>query len=303
MKISHSQVQKVYKMKNAVLFLNKPKYLSSQQAVSKIKRLYHTKKAGHSGTLDPLATGMLQIFLNQATKFSQYLIEADKKYRVTAKLGITTTTGDSEGKIIAENFVPPLNQNSVENVLKHFVGEQWQVPPMYSALKYQGKPLYEYAREGTEIPREPRQIQIYSIQLIQFHPAKIEFEVHCSKGTYIRSLVIDIGEKFGCGAHVSQLHRLAIGRFGPEWMHDLDHIENHPKRENLLIPVDKILPETWPEIYLTDRETFHFKRGQAIDSNIMNVNSPIKIYSHSDGFIGLGKLTCEKKIQPVRLVV
>ncbi len=290
-------------MKHAVLFLNKPKYLSSQQAVSKVKRLYQTKKAGHSGTLDPLATGMLQIFLNQATKFSQYLIEADKKYLVTAKLGIATTTGDSEGEIIAEKSLPLINQSVIEKLLQDFVGEQLQIPPMYSALKYQGKPLYEYARAGKEISREPRKIQIYSIQLIRLNSTEIEFEVHCSKGTYIRSLVIDIGEKLGCGAHVSELHRSAIGRFGAESMHDLTSIENNPERENLLIPVDKVLPENWPDIYINEQEEFYLKRGQAINYELINNFLPVKIFNAAQEFIGLGKSIDENKIQPVRLIV
>jgi len=206
---------------NGILLLDKPSGISSNAALQKVKRLYQAQKAGHTGSLDPLATGVLPVCLGEATKVSHFLLDADKRYRAKCILGAVTTTGDSEGDILEQFSIPDINKDELLAVLASFEGAQNQTPPMYSALKHNGRPLYEYARKGIEIERKSRPITLFEVKLINFsiHPADsqaqsfIEIEVHCSKGTYIRTLCEDIGKKLGCGAYISQLRRLKSGPF------------------------------------------------------------------------------------------
>lgn len=197
---------------NGVILLDKPTGISSNDALQKVKRIYFAEKAGHTGALDPLATGMLPICLGEATKFSQFLLDSDKRYRVIAKLGERTNTSDSDGEVVETrdiNVTPEL----LDECIDKFRGESDQVPSMFSALKYQGKPLYEYARQGIEVPREARKITVYEIVLHRFEGDEVEMEVHCSKGTYIRTIVDDLGEMLGCGAHVTMLRRTAVAKY------------------------------------------------------------------------------------------
>src|SRR5579862_9142002 len=210
---------------HGILLLDKPLGMTSNAALQKVKRLFNAKKAGHTGSLDPLATGMLPICFGEATKFSQFLLESDKCYQVEAKLGVKTRTGDAEGEVIAVKPVMDLTCERLEAVLSQFVGQIQQIPPMYSALKIQGKPLYELARQGIEIPREARSVQIYRLQLIDFQAETLKFEVQCSKGTYVRTLVEDIGELLGCGAHVSALRRTVVLPYNEIKMYTLDALE------------------------------------------------------------------------------
>ncbi|MFC3149471.1 tRNA pseudouridine(55) synthase TruB [Litoribrevibacter euphylliae] len=198
---------------NGVVLLDKPKGLSSNQALQKVRWLYQAKKAGHTGALDPLATGLLPICLGEATKFSQFLLDADKAYITRAKLGQTTTTEDAEGEVVETRLVPELNAETVEQVLQEFRGPIKQVPPMYSALKRDGQPLYKLAREGKVIDIEPRSVEIKSLELVAIEDDELILNVTCTKGTYIRSLVRDIGEALGCGAHVKELRRTKTGPF------------------------------------------------------------------------------------------
>ncbi|WP_206460869.1 tRNA pseudouridine(55) synthase TruB, partial [Acinetobacter baumannii] len=198
---------------SGVFLLNKPLGLSSNAALQKVRWLYRAQKAGHTGALDPLATGLLPICLGEATKFSHYLLDSTKRYQTTVRLGQTTTTGDVEGDILQERPIPVLSKELIEQTLEKFRGDIQQVPPMYSALKKEGKPLYELARKGIEIEREARPVTIYALELIEFTENSITLDVTCSKGTYIRVLGEDIGEALGCGGHLTMLHRIQTGHF------------------------------------------------------------------------------------------
>lgn len=209
---------------NGVLLLDKPHGLSSNHALQTVKRIYFAQKAGHTGALDPLATGMLPICLGEGTKFSQFLLDTDKTYQVTAKLGIRTTTSDAGGEVVSEKEVN-VSDEQLSEALDSFRGTTKQTPSMYSALKYQGKPLYKYAREGIEVPRESRDITVFSLELLRFEHEEVELNIHVSKGTYIRTIVDDLGELLGCGAHVSDLRRLAVGDYPVDKMVTLSQLE------------------------------------------------------------------------------
>ena len=210
---------------NGVVLLDKPKGLSSNHALQRVRRLFDAQKAGHTGTLDPMATGLLPICLGEATKFSAHLLEADKMYRTRVELGVITDTGDAEGTVLERREVPNLAVEDIESVLTRFRGEIDQVPPMYSALKHQGKKLYELAREGKQVERAARRVSVYDARLLSFEGTAFELEVSCSKGTYIRTLAEDIGHALGCGAHISQLRRLKTGPFDGDAMWTLEALE------------------------------------------------------------------------------
>src|SRR3990167_10000985 len=198
---------------NGILLLDKPLGLSSNSALQKVKNLFQAKKAGHTGSLDPLATGLLPICFGEATKFSQYWLDSDKTYRVRAKLGVRTTTSDAEGDIVFQSEVPHFTLADIEKQMAIFRGDIQQVPSMYSALKHEGQPLYKLARRGIEIERPARPITIYRFDLLRYANEALEMEVHCSKGTYIRTLIDDLGQALGVGAHVIALHRIQVGLF------------------------------------------------------------------------------------------
>lgn len=202
---------------DGIVLLDKPTGMSSNHALQRVKRIYNASKAGHTGALDPLATGMLPVCLGEATKFSQHLLDADKRYLVTAKLGQRTDTSDSDGEVVSER---PLNftQEALDAALDSFRGDTLQVPSMFSALKYQGQPLYKYAREGKEVPREARPITVFELNFIKLEGDELTLDIHCSKGTYIRTIIDDLGEKLGCGAHVIMLRRTAVAGYPYERM-------------------------------------------------------------------------------------
>lgn len=202
---------------DGVILVDKPLGMSSNDLLQKVKRLFDAKRAGHTGALDPLASGMLPVCLGEATKFSQYLLDADKRYLVTAKLGIRTETSDVEGEVISVRPVVHTHQDLIVAV-NAFLGETEQIPSIYSALKYQGRPLYEYARQGIEVPRVSRPIYVYSIDIINIKEDEVTLDIHCSKGTYIRTIIDDLGEALKCGAHVTQLHRIAVGNYPADKM-------------------------------------------------------------------------------------
>lgn len=208
---------------NGVLLLDKPQDISSNDALQKVRRMFNASKAGHTGALDPLATGMLPICLGEATKFSQFLLDSDKRYRVIARLGQRTDTSDAHGEVIQERPVQ-FTQQALYDALDSFRGETLQVPSMYSALKHQGKPLYEYARQGIEVEREARPITVYELQFIRWEGDELELEIHCSKGTYIRTIIDDLGEKLQCGAHVIFLRRLEVADYPKERMVTLEQL-------------------------------------------------------------------------------
>jgi len=249
---------------DGVFLLDKPLGFSSNQALKKIQWLFNAKKAGHTGTLDPMATGLLPICLGEATKFSHRLLDAHKSYIATIQLGITTSTGDQEGEVISEKEVV-LNEAQLKDTLKKFIGDTTQIPPMYSALKFEGKPLYEYAREGIEIERKSRQIKIFDIKLINIEKSIITIEVLCSKGTYIRTLAEDIGQTMGCGAYLKALERTQTGNFQLSEALSIEALEAMPmaSREKALMPIDVLLEEL-SSIKLNMAELDAIKKGQVL---------------------------------------
>jgi len=250
---------------DGVVLLDKPCGMTSQSAVTSVKRLLHADKAGHTGTLDPMATGLLPICLGEATKYSQDLLDADKKYQARLRFGIQTDTGDAQGQVIAEKSTAEVTDNAmakslIDGILPQFMGEIEQVPPMYSALKRDGKPLYEYARAGVEIERESRKITIYSITVLGVSWPEIALEVHCSKGTYIRVLAEDIGHALGCGAHLIGLRRTMVGHLSLDRAVTLDGICDMAPQ---VLPVDALL-QSLPELTVDDHQAKRLEMGQRV---------------------------------------
>lgn len=247
---------------NGIVLLDKPQDISSNDALQKVRRLFNAAKAGHTGALDPLATGMLPVCLGEATKFSQFLLDSDKRYRVIARLGQRTDTSDSQGEVISER---PLSftAEQLAAALESFRGDTLQVPSMYSALKHQGRPLYEYARKGITIEREARPITVYELLFIRHEGEELELEIHCSKGTYIRTIIDDLGEKLGCGAHVTMLRRLQVATYPAERMVTLEQLQEMRRvadeaetpletaLDPLLLPMDTAVSH-FPQVNLTD---------------------------------------------------
>lgn len=296
------QQKRVKKNINGILLLDKPKGLSSNQALQKAKYLYKAAKAGHTGTLDPMATGVLPICFGEATKFSQYLTDADKAYQATLKLGITTTTGDAEGEVLQTRSVD-CNEAQFSEVCKTFVGEIAQTPPMYSALKFNGRPLYEYAREGIEIDRPAREIHIHSISVDAFEDDIAKISVHCSKGTYIRTLAEDIGEQLGCGSHLIGLRRTLSGPFTLEQSQTLDLLGSlaELERSAALLHTDQTVIGL-PAVTLSQIQVEKIKLGQTIKvAHGMEVEL-IKLYDESGQFLGLGEPKHGGAIKPKRLI-
>ncbi|WP_038891084.1 tRNA pseudouridine(55) synthase TruB [Vibrio campbellii] len=299
---------------NGVILLDKPTGISSNDALQKVKRIFFAEKAGHTGALDPLATGMLPICLGEATKFSQFLLDSDKRYRVIAKLGERTDTSDSDGEVVETRPID-VNLEKLEACIDTFRGESDQVPSMFSALKYQGKPLYEYARKGIEVPRESRKITVYEIVLHRFEGDEVEMEVHCSKGTYIRTIVDDLGEMLGCGAHVTMLRRTGVAKYPYEKMVTLEQLnelleqahrdEVAPKEllDPLLLPMDTAV-EDLPEVNLNAELTNLVQHGMPVQVLGAPEGTPIRITSGEDKlFIGVAEVNDDGKVAPKRLVV
>lgn len=297
------QYKRVKRPVNGVLLLDKPLGLSSNQALQKVKHLYQAAKAGHTGSLDPLATGLLPICFGEATKFSHFLLDSDKSYHAIIKLGETTSTGDAEGEILSRLPVH-VNELQLKNILHNFIGEIMQVPPMYSALKHQGKALYEYARAGVEIERQPRAVKIFSISLDSFHNELIAMNVHCSKGTYIRTLAADIGAALGCGAHLAGLRRLATAHFLLEQAVTLDALEAMATedREDKLMPVDSIL-ENLASVTVNAETAFYLKQGQPVWCAGVNLQGYFRIYDENYQFLGLAEQLDDGKVAPRRLLI
>lgn len=297
----------ILKKIDGILLLDKPLFLTSNGALQRVKRLFGAQKAGHTGSLDPLATGMLPICFGEATKFSQFLLESDKCYQVEAKLGIKTRTGDAEGEVVATKPVVGLTHEKVEAVLRQFEGVIQQIPPMYSALKVEGRPLYELARKGIEISREARSVHIYRLQLIDFQSDVLKLEVQCSKGTYVRTLIEDIGEQLGCGAHVSALRRSVVFPYHQNKMHSLDTLEEMQKEmgtdalTQLLLPVETSV-QTLPAIKLSNTAAFYIKTGQPVMVPHLSAQGLVRIFSHHNEFMGVGEILEDNRVAPRRLV-
>lgn len=275
---------------SGLLLLDKPSGISSNRALQQVKRLFLAKKAGHTGCLDPLASGMLIVCFNQATKLAQFLLNEDKTYLVTARLGVTTNTGDSEGTIERRRAVPTLSRHDLYDVLDRFVGTLQQVPPMFSALKYRGQPLYQLARKGLQVTRNPRSIFVEAINLLDFSADDLVLEITCSKGTYIRTLIEDIGDVLGCGAHVTRLRRLKIGSYCVCQLKTLDTLRqlSLEERWRTLISVENFL-HTWRKLYLSEQEARALIQGRALPG-YKQESGPIALF-HTDGHaLGIGEV-------------
>ena len=304
---------------NGILLLDKPYEMSSNHALQAAKRVYFANKAGHTGALDPLATGMLPICFGEATKFSQFLLDIDKTYRVTAKLGIRTTTSDADGEIVAEKPVD-ITDAQLATALDTFRGTSKQVPSMYSALKYQGQPLYKYAREGIEVPREARDITVFRLDLLRFEQDEVEMEIHCSKGTYIRTIVDDLGELLGCGAHVADLRRVAVGSYPADKMVTLEQIEElleqaqeqdiSPSQllDPLLLPMATAVAGI-PEVFIDDTSASYLRHGNPVQVCGAPLDGFVQVLVGDEAnkedaeFIGVGQMNDDGLVAPKRIIV
>ncbi|NQY63912.1 MAG: tRNA pseudouridine(55) synthase TruB [Alteromonadaceae bacterium] len=304
---------------NGILLLDKPYEMSSNHALQAVKRIYFAQKAGHTGALDPLATGMLPVCLGEGTKFSQFLLDTDKTYQVTAKLGIRTTTSDADGEVVAEKNVD-VSLQQLNDALESFRGTTKQVPSMYSALKYQGKPLYKYAREGIEVPRESRDITVFNLDLSRFEGDEVDLDIHVSKGTYIRTIVDDLGELLGCGAHVAHLRRSAVGNYPTDKMVTLAHIEDLLEQaktqdippsellDPLLLPMNTAV-DGMPVVYVDDMSANFLRHGNPVQAANTPLEGALQVYigesaeDENKEFIGVGFIDDDGLVAPKRIVV
>lgn len=289
---------------NGIILINKPGLLTSNAVLQQVKRLYRAQKAGHMGSLDPLATGMLPICFGEATKFAHCGLEADKSYEVTAQFGVTTNTGDSQGEILTSTAIDSLSCRAIEHIIPTFLGESLQIPPMYSALKHQGKKLYELARAGIEIERQPRPIILHHLTLLQCDLPYARFSVGCSKGTYIRSLIEDIGAALGVGAHVTQLHRDFTAGFEQQTMFSLEELSalSEPERDACLLPVDFML-QALPIIILDEITLGLLYQGRMVAANSMALSGQVRVYNQDNVYQGLADWDAENELlAPKRLM-
>lgn len=296
------QIKRIKRDISGVILLDKPLGFSSNQALQKIKYLLQAEKAGHTGSLDPLASGLLPLCFGEATKFSHYLLDADKSYRALVQLGATTTTGDAEGEVLVSRPVD-VTEAQIKKVLNDFIGDIKQTPPMYSALKHQGKALYEYARDGVDIERAARDVRIYQIDFHGFQNHQLDITVACSKGTYIRTLAEDIGAALGCGAHLAGLRRLTAGHFKLEDAITVEAFEamTLEQRDACLLPPDATIT-TLPIVTIDADSEFYLLRGQSVWKANLNIRGSFRIYNEQGVFLGLGEQASDGKIAPKRLL-
>ncbi len=286
---------------SGILLLDKPAGITSNAALSRAKRILGIKKAGHTGTLDPMASGLLVLCFGEATKVSAFLLDADKTYQAELRLGVETDSEDAEGEVIAEHDVPALDEAGIEEVLDKFRGPIEQVPPMHSALKHKGKRLYELARKGETVERPPRAVTIHKLTLDAVALPKLRLTVHCSKGTYIRSLARDIGQVLGCGGHLSALRRTASQPFDirdATALENLDQLDREQARA-LLRPADVALPHL-PEIVLDEQQASRIQQGQKLAGLPVIEEGAVRIYA-PQGFIGIGETDGAGRLRPRRV--
>jgi tRNA pseudouridine55 synthase len=298
---------------SGVLVVDKPRDMSSNDAVQAVKRIYRARKVGHTGSLDPLATGVLPLCLGEATKLSQFLLDSDKEYRARIKLGIRTDSGDAAGQVLAERPVDGVDRAAIERELQRFRGEIEQVPSMFSAIKHHGQPLYKLARQGIEVERKARRVTIHRNELVAFEGDEFELLIHCSKGTYVRTIAEDIGERLGCGAHVCALRRLRAGPYGEADMVDLPTLERvrehggYDALDALLLPLSSAV-SNWPVVSLSDATAFYIRQGQPVLVPHAPTSGRVQLREQStDGstglFIGVGEILDDGRVAPRRLVL
>jgi len=291
---------------HGILLFDKPVGLSSAGAVARVKRLFDARKAGHTGSLDPLASGLLPICFGEATKFGAQLLDADKTYRVTVRLGERTPSADRESEVIERRELPPYSSQQLELALRSFPREYAQVPPMHSALKQDGKPLYEYARAGITRERAARAILIHDMRLLDWQPPDLSFDVRCSKGTYIRVLAEDFAAQLGTIAHLSALHRLGVAPFDaePQWSFEALESLGPAQRQDVLLPVDAALT-SWRRLDLSLSGVSALRQGQAVPVPMEPpgiLPGTVRIYAAGLGFLGLGQVDATGRLVPLRLI-
>ena len=294
-----------YQNINGLLLLDKPAGISSNQALQKVKKIFNAKKAGHTGSLDPIATGMLPICFGETTKVAHFLLNNDKGYLVTAKFGVSTTTGDREGEVLETKSTSLLSKEIVISALKSFEGRYDQTAPLYSALKYEGRPLYYYARKGIEVPRKTRTIEIYSIKFESFESNILKFHVMCSKGTYIRSLVEDVAKKIDSVAHIQELRRTHFAWFKEADMFSLENIENDNNKtiEDKLLPSDEVLKE-YDSVYLDKDFANDIKYGRRVSFDSIPSTKIVRIYDENNELLAIGEVVDEENyLQPKRVFI
>lgn len=294
---------------SGILVLDKPQGESSNRSLQKVKRLFQAAKAGHTGSLDPLATGVLPLCFGEATKISQFLLDSDKAYRTKIKLGVKTATGDSEGEVIAEKDCSNISLKDIEKALDNFRGEIQQIPSMYSALKHQGVPLYKLARAGKTVERKVRTVSIYELNLISYEGANLELDIRCSKGTYVRTIADDLGEHLGVGAHVTALRRIQAGPFSLDQAMTYEGLEKNLEQskgeddfsaiDEFLIPADQAIQEL-PEVILPAITADYVLQGQPVIARHLPTSGLVRLYKE-DVFIGIGEILEDGRVAPKRL--
>lgn len=295
---------------SGILVLDKPAGFSSNDAVQKAKRLFHARKVGHTGALDPLATGVLPLCFGEATKFSQYLLTSDKKYLARLKLGVATDSGDADGQVIAERAVGDISESRIEEALRFFRGEIDQVPSMFSAVKHKGQPLYKLARQGIEIERESRRVKIFSNRIVALEGDELTLAIHCSKGTYVRTIAEELGEHLGCGAHVVALRRQAAGPYDETDLVTFDTLEAALETEgtldSFLLPVASAVGD-WPEVRLNDDTAYYVRQGQPVIVPHAPTSGWVRLSQQlgegSTRFLGVGEVLDDGRVAPRRLIV
>ena len=289
-----------------ILLLDKPVGLTSNDALQNVKSLYRAKKAGHTGSLDKAASGLLPLCFGEATKFSGFLLNADKHYRTIFQLGIQTSTGDAEGEVVYRGELQKLTRKRIEAVLTQYQGAIMQVPPMYSALKHKGQRLYKLAHQGLEVDREPREITVRSINLLDYRVDELELEILCSKGTYIRTLAEDIGKDLGCGAHVKSLRRIGVGPYSDKNMLTMPELESIaetglPALDAELLDIDSVLQDM-PSIHLVDSVAYYLCQGQPVVVPKAPTHGMLRVYPEEGRFLGIGEVLEDGRVAPKRLV-
>jgi len=290
---------------HGIVILDKPLGISSNAALQQVKSIFQAAKAGHTGSLDPLATGVLPICLGEATKLSAYLLESEKSYIATGRLGQATATGDAEGEITQEMPVPTLSKALIESVLEQFLGEITQIPPMHSAVKHKGKSLYKLARKGIEVERKPRNATIYKLELLEFTENSLRIEVHCSSGTYIRTLIEDIGGKLDTCAYLTSLRRISVGHFDLNESFSIDALqalaeESAEKLKQALLHPQRAV-EHWSSVKLPKESVFYIKQGRLVEAPAEAQRGRVTLFSEENQFLGLGEVLEDGHVAPKRL--
>jgi tRNA pseudouridine55 synthase len=289
-----------------IVLLDKPIGMGSTEVLQRVKNLFQARKAGHTGSLDRLASGLLPLCFGEATKISGFLLEADKRYRSTFRLGVVTSTGDAAGEVLERQAPPDFDEKAIVRVLSEFSGEIEQVPPMHSAIKHQGQRLYKLAHQGLTVERQPRRVTIHRLALLEHGDGRLHVEVDCSKGTYIRTLAEDIGKRLGCGASVETLHRLGAGPFDASGMVPLAELEERAERglehlDEVLLPIESAVAH-WPGVSLPDGVAYYLRRGQPVLVPHAPTEGWVRIFAGGNRFVGVGEVLDDGRVAPRRLM-